>query len=149
MWIILPQVQRIKGIEFPVEVRVSRFRPASEKEFREKGKTVVPMRTTYSLNFSHSKDQTLVFRVTAQHRGGKWKFNLHEPPRQVPVQVRVDLKEKVFADTGEYRVKKETSGSVDGEFFFSNTLPKRVGKEFAQLVSIAFQNAMEEELLVA
>lgn len=123
-WYVVSQVENRKGESFDVDCKLMRWRPANAKEQAE-GDDFKPMRTTLCVKFSHELGNGEEFKITSQFRRGQWQYNLHEPERIVPKEVRTKSAKMVTRQTDEMTVKKESTGSM-AEATFRRVFSERV-----------------------
>lgn len=132
-WEIIPQLMKTKDGEIEVNVKPIRFRPASKKELEYNDNPFRRMQPTLTMLFKH-KSNNGSFKITAQHRKGDWRFNLHEPAR-----IRV---EGTFVNPKE-RLIKESTGTHSMSIFFKYTLPQRLrDQKFCELIEQEFRSMM-------
>ena len=132
-WYVVSQEEKQQGESVDVDCKLMRWRPANAKE-RAQGDDFKPMRATLCVKFSHELSNGEEFKITSQFRGGEWKYNLHEPDRVVPKEVRSSSVKMVTRQTDEMTVKKESTGSKP-EATFRRIFQERVrDAEFVEKV---------------
>ena len=136
MWEITPQTVTDKdGNQYDALVKAIRYRPANEKELLNNPNPFRRINTTLTLLFKHIKGGG-IFKITARKINGKWRFNLHEPNRQIHVNPK-------FWTPGDIKIIKENTGSIEMNTFFNRTLPNRLRDNN---FTIEIKNAFELEM---
>lgn len=135
-WRISPQADR-KGNE--VLIKVVKYRPASAKEIAEGDGGFKRIRETLTMLIYHHQSPNQVLKITAQERPEGWFFNLHEPVREVNVEVRSKRMAYVTqAVPDETRIVKRSHGACDTKRFFKLLADRTHDVKFTKLIKRIF-----------